>query len=238
MPPFAHNQIREKMNNSLDLIIFDCDGVLVDSEIIGIKLTVSLLNQQGVNIDIATFTRLYSGLAWDALIERVRRDTGIIVSATIGQQFYPQLMAAFATRLERISGSLEVISKITTAKCICSNSGSEQLDYMLTLVGLKSLFAPKIYSAIDLGPGRGKPKPDIFLYGAQQFNAPPANTLVIEDSVHGVIAAKRAGMYVVGFIGGAHTTPDHRSRLLAAGADVVIDSLYQLPDAIARFRPQ
>jgi len=225
------------MSNTLDLIIFDCDGVLVDSEIIGIKLTVSLLNQQGVDIDVEKFTRLYSGLAWEALIEQVRRDTGITVSATIGQHFYPQLMAAFATRLKRIKGSFEVISQITTAKCICSNSGSEQLDYMLTLVGLKSLFAPWVYSANDLGPGRGKPEPDIFLYGAQQFNAQPANTLVIEDSVHGVMAAKRAGMYVVGFTGGAHTTPCHQSRLITAGADVVIDSLYRLPEEIARFRP-
>ena len=223
------------MSKTLDLIIFDCDGVLVDSEIIGIQLTVSLLNQQGVDIDVEKFTRLYSGLAWEALIEQVRRDTGITLSATIGQHFYPQLMAAFATRLERVAGSFEVISKITTAKCICSNSGSEQLDYMLTLVGLKSLFTPWVYSANDLGPGRGKPEPDIFLYGAQQFNAQPANTLVIEDSVHGVMAAKRAGMYVVGFIGGAHTTPCHRDRLLTAGADVVIDSFYQLPEETDRF---
>ncbi|MCS3430999.1 HAD family phosphatase [Klebsiella sp. BIGb0407] len=224
------------MSNTLDLIIFDCDGVLVDSEIIGIQLTVSLLNQQGVDIDVGKFTRLYSGLAWEALIEQVRRDTGITLSATIGQHFYPQLMAAFATRLKRIDGSLEVISNITTPKCICSNSGCEQLDYMLTLVGLKSLFAPDIYSAMDLGPGRGKPEPDIFLHGAQQFNAQPANTLVIEDSVHGVMAAKRAGMYVVGFTGGAHTTPDHQSRLMTAGADVVIDSLYRLPEEIERFQ--
>lgn len=224
------------MSNTLDLIIFDCDGVLVDSEIIGIKLTVSLLNQQGVDIDVAKFTRLYSGLVWEALIEQVHRDTGVRVSASISQHFYSQLMTAFATDLERVAGSIEVISNITTPKCICSNSGSEQLDYMLTQTRLKSLFAPYIYSAQDLGPGRGKPEPDIFLHGAQQFNAQPVNTLVIEDSVHGVMAAKRAGMYVVGFIGGAHTTSDHQSRLITAGADVVIDSLYQLPEEIERFR--
>jgi HAD superfamily hydrolase (TIGR01509 family) len=223
------------MTKTLDLIIFDCDGVLVDSEIIGIKLTVSLLNQQGVDIDVAKFTRLYSGLVWEALIEQIHHDTGIAVSPRISESFYPQLMAAFDTNLERVAGSIEVISHITTPKCICSNSGSEQLDYMLTKTGLKSLFTPYVYSAQDLGPGRGKPEPDIFLHGAQQFNARPANTLVIEDSVHGVMAAKRAGMYVVGFTGGAHTTPDHRNRLIAAGADVVIDSLYALPEEIERF---
>lgn len=226
------------MSKTLDLMIFDCDGVLVDSEIIGIKLTVSLLNQQGVDIDVETFTRLYSGLAWEALIEQVRRDTGITVPPTIGQHFYPQLMSAFAESLERIAGSYEVISQLSYPKCICSNSSREQLDYMLTLVGLKNLFSPWIYSALDLGPGRGKPQPDIFLHAAQQFDVQPSHSLVIEDSVHGVMAAKRAGMYVVGFIGGAHTTSDHRSRLIAAGADVVIDSLYQLPREIRHFLQQ
>lgn len=221
---------------TLDLIIFDCDGVLVDSEIIGIRLTVSLLNQHGVDIDVAEFTRLYSGLDWDALIERVREERGVSLPANIGEDFYPRLMAAFATELQRIPGSIEVVSAIATPKCICSNSGSQQLDSVLTQVGLKSLFAPHIYSAKDLGPGRGKPEPDIFLHGARQFTAQPRNTLVIEDSVHGVMAAKRAGMYAIGFTGGSHTTPDHAERLIAAGADVVIDSLYCLAAEIERFR--
>ncbi|MCW1876247.1 HAD-IA family hydrolase [Erwinia sp. INIA-01] len=221
---------------TLDLIIFDCDGVLIDSEIIGIRLTVSLLNQHGVDIDVAGFTRLYSGLDWDALIGRIRQDSAVSLPANIGEDFYPRLMAKFASELERIAGSMEVVSTIATPKCICSNSGSEQLDTVLTQVGLKKLFAPHVYSARDLGPGRGKPEPDIFLHGARQFNARPGNTLVIEDSVHGVMAAKRAGMYVVGFTGGAHTTPDHASRLVGAGADVTIDSLYRLPEEVERFR--
>lgn len=226
----------EQIMKTLDLIIFDCDGVLIDSEIIGIRLTVSLLNQHGVDIDVAGFTRLYSGLDWDALIGRVRQDSGVSLPANIGEDFYPRLMAKFASELERIAGSMEVVSTIATPKCICSNSGSEQLDTVLTQVGLKNLFAPHVYSARDLGAGRGKPEPDIFLHGARQFNARLGNTLVIEDSVHGVMAAKRAGMYVVGFTGGAHTTPDHASRLIAAGADVTIDSLYRLPEEVERFR--
>ncbi|MCU5771503.1 HAD-IA family hydrolase [Erwiniaceae bacterium BAC15a-03b] len=224
------------MDNSLELIIFDCDGVLVDSEIIGIRLTVSLLNQHGVDMGFDEFTRDYSGLAWGELIDKVRSDKDVKIDESIHQQFSAQLMAAFADSLSRIAGTDEVISGLSTRKCICSNSGAEQLDYMLSLVGLKHLFAADIFSAVDLGPGRAKPQPDIFLHAAEVMQATPANTMVIEDSVHGVMAAKRAGMYVIGFTGGAHTNPSHRARLEAAGADRVIDSMYRLNDEIVRFR--
>ncbi|MFS2222205.1 HAD family hydrolase [Pantoea sp. B65] len=224
------------MNNKLDLIIFDCDGVLVDSEIIGIQLTLSLLGQQGVDIGFDEFIAGYSGLAWDELINKVRAEKGVSITESIHQEFYRLLLESFAEKLTRIAGTEEVISTLPTSKCICSNSGSEQLEYMLTLVGLKHLFAPNIFSAVDLGPGRSKPQPDIFLHAAQVLHALPGNTIVIEDSVHGVMAAKRAGMYVIGFTGGAHSDRHHQARLESAGASVVIDSMYLLPAEIDRFR--
>lgn len=223
------------MKDSVSLIIFDCDGVLVDSEIIGIELTVSLLNDQGVNIGLDEFTHRYSGLAWDELIDQIRTDKGVTIAPHLRQAFHPLLMNAFADRLVSIDGVRETLSQIALPRCICSNSSAEQLDFMLTKVGLKPLFTPHIFSAVDLGPGRGKPRPDIFLHAAQVMNTAPENTLVIEDSVHGVTAAKRAGMFVVGFTGGAHTTPDHRTRLFDAGADQVIDRLPQLIAEIRHF---
>ncbi|OSN00971.1 hypothetical protein AU490_11460 [Lonsdalea populi] len=222
------------MKEGVSLMIFDCDGVLVDSEIIGIELTVSLLNQQGVNIGLDEFTHRYSGLAWDELIDQIRADKGATIPPHLRQAFYPLLMNAFADRLVSIAGVQETVSQIPLPRCICSNSSSEQLDFMLTKVGLKPLFTPHIFSAMDLGPDRGKPCPDIFLHAAQVMNTSPENTLVIEDSVHGVTAAKRAGMLVVGFTGGAHTTPCHRTRLFDAGADRVIDAMPQLIDEIRR----
>lgn len=223
------------MKDSVSLIIFDCDGVLVDSEIIGIELTVSLLNEQGVNIGLDEFTHRYSGLAWDELIDQIRTDKGVTIAPHLRQAFHPLLMNAFADRLVSIAGVRETLSQLALPRCICSNSSTEQLDFMLTKVGLRPLFTPYIFSAVDLGPGRGKPRPDIFLHAAQVMNAAPENTLVIEDSVHGVTAAKRAGMFVVGFTGGAHTTPDHRTRLFDAGANVVIDRLPQLIAEIRHF---
>lgn len=224
------------MKDSVPLIIFDCDGVLVDSEIIGIELTVSLLNAQGVGIGRDEFTHRYSGLAWDELINQIRTDKGVTISPHLRQAFHPLLMNAFADGLVSIAGVRETLSQITIPHCICSNSSAEQLDVMLTKVGLKPFFTPHIFSAVDLGPGRGKPRPDIFLHAARVMNAAPENTLVIEDSVHGVTAAKRAGMFVVGFTGGAHTTPDHRTRLYDAGADRVINAMPQLITEIRHFK--
>ncbi|AHF79215.1 Hydrolase phosphatase protein (plasmid) [Sodalis praecaptivus] len=224
------------MNNRVDLIIFDCDGVLVDSEIIGIQLTIALLQEYGVDIGFDEFTREFSGLAWDDLLTKVQIEKGVDIPASISQRFYPLLMATFSEKLTRIAGTYEVISTILTPKCVCSNSSSEQLEFMLSRVGLKSLFSPHIFSAVDLGPGRAKPQPDIFLHAANVLNVLPENTLVVEDSVHGVTAAKKAGMYVIGFTGGAHTTPHHQARLTSAGADVVINAMSLLTEEIERYR--
>ena len=222
----------------LDLIIFDCDGVLVDSEIIGINLTRSLLQQHGVIVSFEAFCSHYSGLAWNELMAKVRDEKAVDLPDTLHQTFYDALYDEFKEKLRRIDGTYEVISQLDYPKCICSNSSSEQLDFMLKRVGLNALFQGNIFSAVDLGPNRGKPQPDIFLHAAQVMRAAPENTLVIEDSIHGVTAAKRAGMTVVGFTGGAHTWHDHAERLKAAGADVVMDSMYQLPEEIRTYCQQ
>ena len=147
------------MNPPLNLIIFDCDGVLVDSEIIGITLARSLLAEQGAAIGFEEFCADYSGLHWDTLIAKVQATKGVALPANLYQTFYTALLAEFDTRLTRIAGTLEVISSLTLPKCICSNSASEQLELMLTRVGLHDLFAGAIYSAVDLGPGRGNHSP-------------------------------------------------------------------------------
>lgn len=219
----------------LDLIIFDCDGVLVDSEIIGINLTRWLLQQHGIVISFEAFCTHYSGLAWNELMTKVRDENAVHLPETLQRRFYDDLYNEFKGKLRRISGTYEVISHLGYPKCICSNSGPEQLDFMLKRVGLNSLFQENIFSAVDLGPNRGKPQPDIFLHAAQVMRAAPENTLVLEDSIHGVTAAKRAGMTVIGFTGGAHSWHDHAGRLKAAGADRVMNSMYQLPDEIRTY---
>ena len=135
--------------------------------------------------------------------------------------------------MKAIEGVPYALSRISGPRCICSNSSAHRLDMMLTKVGLKEFFAPHIYSAKDLGADRVKPKPDIFLHGASQFGVSPSKCLVIEDSVHGVHAARAAGMRVVGFTGASHTYPSHADKLTDAGAETVIARMRDLPGVVA-----
>ncbi|MCW8113799.1 HAD family hydrolase [Yersinia intermedia] len=214
------------------LIIFDCDGVLVDSEILGINLTLDILRRYGCQISHYDFSAAYSGMAWDNLIKKVNEDFGICIPESASYDFFDDLRKTFKLGLVRIKGTQEVISKLGYQKCICSNSSAEQVRMMLELVGLDLLFENSIFSATELGSLRCKPKPDIFLTAADYYNVSPNNAIVIEDSVPGVTAAKAAGMYTVGFIGGAHTYPQHSDRLRKAGADVIIKSMFELPALI------
>lgn len=223
------------MGRALELVIFDCDGVLIDSEIIGINLTLRLLKSYGVPIDFNEFSGEFSGLSWDELIDKVREQKGVVLPASINRTFYTSLREEFAKKLKRTDGTLDVLCSLNFPKCICSNSPRSQLDYSLSLVGLSQFFPERIFSAVDLGPGHAKPQPDIFLHAARVLNVAPENTIVIEDSIHGVMAASRAGMTVIGYIGGAHTYPLHGEKLRSAGARVIINSMYQLPAEIARF---
>jgi HAD superfamily hydrolase (TIGR01509 family) len=211
-----------------ELVIFDCDGVLVDSEIVGIQKTLDILKKYGCNISQEDYLSSYCGMDWNGLMDRIKEEYNIIIPETARYDFLESLYQSFKYELKRIDGSLEVISQLRLPVCICSNSGVDQIHMMLNLVGLGQLFTHNIFSAVELGAGLTKPKPDIFLAAAEYFHISPLRTLVVEDSVPGVTAAKSAGMYTVGFTGGAHTYPQHAERLLAVGADVIISSMYDL----------
>ena len=216
-----------------DLIIFDCDGVLVDSEIIAAEVESRLLTEAGYPIGVEEMGERFAGMTWHNILLTIEREASIPLSATLLDKSEKLLDARLANEVKVIDGVKFALSRLRRPYCICSNSASHRLDLMLTRVGLKEIFAPHIYSAKDLGPDRVKPKPDIFLHGAAQFGADPARTLVIEDSVHGIQGARAAGMRVVGFTGASHTYPSHADRLTDAGAETVISRMSDLPGVIA-----
>ncbi len=218
---------------SFDLIIFDCDGVLVDSEIIAAKVESKLLTEAGYPISVEEMGERFSGMTWKNILLQVEKEADIPLSASLLDQSEKLLDARLAREVKIIDGVKFALSRISTQRCICSNSSSARLDMMLEKVGLKPYFEPHIFSAKDLGSDRVKPKPDIFLYGAEQFKVSPAKTLVIEDSVHGIHGARAAGMRVVGFTGASHTYPSHADRLTDAGAETVISRMSDLPAVIA-----
>lgn len=218
--------------SGFDLILFDCDGVLVDSEIISAEVESKLLREHGFEITAEEMCIRFAGMDWKDILLAVEKEAELPLSASLIDKSEPLLDRALSIRVKMIEGVRTALSRLTEQRCICSNSSSKRLDMMLTKVGLKPYFEGHIYSAKDLGPGRTKPKPDIYLHGAKQFNADPARCLVIEDSVHGVHAARAAGMRVIGFTGGSHTYPTHADRLTDAGAETVISRMTELPQMV------
>jgi HAD superfamily hydrolase (TIGR01509 family) len=215
-----------------DLILFDCDGVLVDSEVIAAEVESSLLTEAGYPISPEEMGERFAGMTWHNILLAVEKEANIPLSASLLDKSEKLLDARLAADVEMIEGVKEALAKMTTQRCICSNSSSARLDMMLTKVGLKAYFAPHIYSAKDLGLDRVKPKPDVFLHGAKQFGVSPSRCIVVEDSTHGVTAARAAGMRVIGFTGASHSYPSHADKLTDAGAETVISRMRDLPATI------
>ncbi len=219
--------------SGFDLIIFDCDGVLVDSEIIAAQVESRLLTDAGYPISVEEIGERFAGMTWRNILLQVEKEVDIPLSASLIDKSEKLLDARLARDVKIIEGVKFALARLPTQRCICSNSSIHRLDMMLEKVGLKPYFAPHIFSAKDLGADRVKPKPDIFLHAAEQLGVKPSNVLVIEDSVHGIHGARAAGMRVVGFTGASHTYPSHADRLTDAGAETVISRMTDLPAVTA-----
>jgi HAD superfamily hydrolase (TIGR01509 family) len=216
-----------------DLIIFDCDGVLVDSEIIAAEVESALLTEAGYPISSEEMAERFAGLTWKNILLQVEKEASIPLSASLLDKSEKLLDLRLEQDVKAIAGVELAVSRLDLKRCICSNSSSNRLDMMLGKVGLKQLFAPHIFSAKDLGPDRAKPKPDVFLHGAEKMGISPSRTVVVEDSVHGIHAARAAGMRVIGFTGASHTYSSHADRLTDAGAETVISRMNDLPGVVA-----
>ncbi|KGF67752.1 HAD family hydrolase [Hoeflea sp. BAL378] len=215
-----------------DLIIYDCDGVLVDSEIIAAQVESELLTEAGFPISVEEMAERFAGLTWKDILFEVERQSSIPLSARLLDESERLLDIRLAAEVQAIDGAMEAILRIPGPRCICSNSTLPRLRTMLARTGIDRLFGEHVYSARDLGEGRTKPAPDVFLHGASQFNVKPSGVLVIEDSVHGIHAATAAGMRVVGFTGGSHSFPGHADQLTEAGAETVIRRMSDLPATV------
>ena len=219
--------------SGFDLIIFDCDGVLVDSEIIAAQVESRLLTETGYPISVEEMGERFAGMTWRNILLQVEKEVDIPLSASLLDKSEKLLDQRLERDVKVIEGVKLALSRISTQACICSNSSSHRLDMMLTKVGLKPYFAPHIFSAKDLGPDKVKPRPDIFLHALETFKVSPSRAVVVEDSVHGIHGAVAAGCRVIGFTGASHTYPSHADRLTDAGAETVISRMSDLPATIA-----
>lgn len=218
----------------IDLIIFDCDGVLVDSEYLVAKIESKLLKQAGYKITPEELSERYAGLIFVDILKKIEQETGKPISAHLIDQLSNLFRAQMKTELQTIDGIRKAIETVKSCYpyCICSNSKSADIEQMLITVNLYDLFENKIFSAPEVGTKKPKPAPDVFLFAAKELGVRPMNTIVIEDSIHGVKAATAAGMRVIGFTGGSHSYLGHSNALADAGAETVISQHAHLPEVL------
>ncbi|MGC4027031.1 MAG: HAD-IA family hydrolase [Mesorhizobium sp.] len=205
-----------------DLVIFDCDGVLINSEIIAARVEAEVLTEAGYEISPEEIAALYSGLNFSEILLRVEKVAQIPLQASLIDRA-DAIIDKQLKDVRAIDGVAQAVAAVKVPRCICSNSTAERLKMTLGLTGLDRFFVNHVYSALAIPDGKPKPAPDVFLYAAGQMKANPANTFVVEDSVHGIHGAKSAGMRVIGFTGGAHSYPGHSDILTEAGAETVIN---------------
>ncbi len=222
----------------MPLLIFDCDGVLIDSELIACRLDAEELTAVGYPCTVEDIARDFVGKSGAEMFATVERHLGHPLPEGFVEETHRRLLEAFTRELEPMPGIAEAIAGVAAAgwsDCVASSSIPPRLRHTLGLTGLWPHFEGRVFSATMVA--RGKPAPDLFLHAAQAMKAPPGACLVIEDSVAGVQAACAAGMAVLGFTGGSHCGPDHGSRLLENGALNHFADMAELPDLIGAFTP-
>lgn len=185
-----------------DLVIFDCDGVLVDSEVISARMLIAELAGYGVPIDMAFVTRQFLGRSYPTVLREVRETFGVTLPDRFEADYRARLLASFQRDLVVMPGVRDAIATLTLPYCLATSSSPERLATSLTLVGLTAAFAGRAFTASEVA--RGKPAPDLFLHAAARMGADPARCLVIEDSLTGIRAGLAAGMQVWRFTGGSH----------------------------------
>ncbi|SDN79258.1 haloacid dehalogenase superfamily, subfamily IA, variant 3 with third motif having DD or ED [Methylobacterium phyllostachyos] len=216
----------------LGLVIFDCDGVLIDSEPLSLACLTTGLNRIGVAIDLATVRARFTGTSMPSIMAHIARDYGVTAPDGFVETVKAETLALFDTELQAMRGVAEAVAALGLPACVASSSDPVRLRHSLTLTGLLPLFGAHVFSSAQVK--RGKPFPDLFLFAAERMGVPPGACLVVEDSVPGVTAARSAGMRVAGFTGGGHWGHDPAgSDLVRAGAARIFSDFSDLATIIA-----
>jgi HAD superfamily hydrolase (TIGR01509 family) len=214
-----------------ELVIFDCDGVLVDSELIFAQALGECLRAVGFPASVEEALELGFGNNREGLTAAIESR----FRQKLPHDFFDGLRARTAHALERellpIPGIGELLAALPGPRCVASNGHLERVRERLALTRLLDFFEPHVFSAIQVACG--KPAPDLFLFAAQRLRVRPQACLVVEDSIAGVAAAKAAGMSVVGFCGGSHCRPNHAERLRTAGCRAVFPAMPDLAAFLA-----
>ncbi|MBV9909014.1 MAG: FGGY family pentulose kinase, partial [Hyphomicrobiales bacterium] len=187
------------------VVIFDCDGVLVDSEVIALGVMRRRLDEAGLRLTDQETRERFLGRRLDSSLRGIETELGAPLPETFREDFSREILLAFTRELKGVEGVRQAVEGLRARVCVASSSGPERIRLSLRVAGYETLFAPNIFSAAEVA--EGKPSPDLFLHAARRMGVEPKDCLVIEDSVAGVIAGRAAGMTVFGFVGASHFSP-------------------------------
>lgn len=218
---------------NIELIIWDFDGVLVDSEYIAGQETVKLMAEFGVNISLDEILRKFIGTSSDQRQKQLAELIGMENLDCFKSESKIRKKAAYLAHLKPSPYVDEMMSQITLPMCIGSNSSLASIQYKLEITNLNKFFSDnQLYvGSMFSNP---KPAPDIFLHAAKQNDIAPENCLVIEDSALGTTAAVAAGMPVIGYCGASHCYQGYDKQLIAAGSLLTFDDMRDLTDIISK----
>lgn len=222
------NQELKYSHMKCSLIIFDCDGVLVDSEGIANRLLSEYLGRLGLDYSLEKTIQTFMGRSMAACLADIEAELGRKVPASFVAELQAETFKAFERELKPVAGVIEVLDELERQgikTCVASSGSHQKLRLTLGLTGLLTRFAGRIFSATEVK--RGKPQPDLFLYAASQMGVAPETCVVIEDSLPGVTGAVAAGMTVFGY-----AARSDKGQLAAAGARI-FDDMRKLPDLLS-----
>jgi len=206
-------------------VIFDCDGVLVDTEPIANRVLAALLTEAGVPTTFDDCMREYRGRAMTSVLAAATEKLGAPLPFDVADRYYTDVKTIFRLELQPVPGVIDALERIELPTCVASSGPHHKMEVTLRHTGLWDRFEGRIFSASEVGIG--KPAPDLFLHAARQMGFDPATTAVVEDSLPGVLAARAAGMRALAFT--RHTNAD---ELAAAGGEPFED-MAELPGLLA-----
>ncbi|MER9593608.1 HAD family hydrolase [Mesorhizobium sp. M0244] len=215
-----------------ELVIFDCDGVLVDSEMLSVSALLDMIALAGGTVSEDAAYEHFLGKSMKSVREILGSDFGLEITDQHLTEMRAELMRRFGEELKPMPGIALVLPRLGVPCCVASSGTLERIRYALEVTGLLGLLEPHLFSAAMVA--RGKPAPDLFLHAAAKMGAAPQNCLVVEDSPAGIAAARAAGMRVLAFTGGSHAgNPALKARLASSEPDFIFADMLQLPDLIA-----
>ncbi len=218
-----------------EVVIFDCDGVLVDSELIALGVTRRMLGEAGLTLSDEETRERFLGMRQDGVLKRIEQELGRPLPKDFSVLLAREILATFERELKGVEGVRQAVNGLDARVCVASSSAPKRLHFALRVTDYEALFAPNIFSSAEVQ--RGKPHPDLFLFAARVMRAAPGDCLVIEDSVAGVTAARAAGMTAFGFVGASHfSEPAQAAELTGAGAALIFDDMSRLPELVAGWR--